>query len=209
MPYLHWETDRARSKASRIIKKNGPSVSSNLACVTEAIIDVNTRHSSSNTKQPNRNVMFYSRRELHKSKWSRDQKPLGKILLLAASLYEAMDEYTDEKLLKEYLSVTPALHPRRTLAQSYYWTLKDTDKTDRDQVVYRATAPSPGSLHHKCEKNDNDPPCSKCSENISKTPRLIMVDQLWLWILDNSKSGSNPSRVGRLTPHDYTFAERD
>jgi hypothetical protein len=31
--------------------------------------------------------------------------------------------------------------------------------------------------------------CLQCNEDIRKTPRIIMVDQLWLWILDESKHG--------------------
>jgi hypothetical protein len=54
------------------------------------------------------------------------QTLLGKLLILAAALYEAMDAYTDEKIIETYLTSQPPLHPRRTLDQSYYWTLKDT-----------------------------------------------------------------------------------
>jgi hypothetical protein len=52
------------------------------------------------------------------------------------------------------------------LDQSYYWTLKDTSTRDRDQVVYRAT-----------NQEDQNP----------RIPRVVMVDQLWMWILDGSK----------------------
>ena len=72
----------------------------------------------------------------------------------------------DEKLLRAHLLTERPVHIRRTLDQSYYWTLKDTQIRDRDQVVYRAT-----------NKRDQNP----------KIPRVVMVDQLWLWILDGSK----------------------
>jgi hypothetical protein len=49
-------------------------------------------------------------------------------------LSEAMDYYQEEELLKEYLHNDPPFHPRRTLDQSYYWTLRSTKKRDQDQV---------------------------------------------------------------------------
>jgi hypothetical protein len=115
--------------------------------------------------------------------------PLGRLLLLAASLYEAMDGYTDEKLLDRYLLTTPALHPRRTLDQSYYWALKETQMRDRDQVVYKATSPHRKHSRHACSKEskNSSSPCSQCMANIRKVPRVVMVDQLWMWILDNSQ----------------------
>lgn len=73
----------------------------------------------------------------------------------------------DEKLLRKYLLNERPVHIRRTLDQSYYWTLKDTQTRDIDQVVYRATA--------------------KPGKNMEDVKRVVMVDQLWLWILDGSR----------------------
>lgn len=103
-----------------------------------------------------------------------------------------MDSYTDKKLIQRYLTATPSLHPRRTLDQAYYWTLKDTRKRDRDQVVYRATAPNRNLLQHVClqeqmiEDNIKSTTCLQCLENVRKIPRIVMVDQLWMWVLDES-----------------------
>ena len=133
------------------------------------------------------------------------QSHLGRMLLLAAALYEAMDSHTDEMLIERYLNFKPSLHPRRTLDQSYYWTLKDTRKRDRDQVVYRATAPNSKLMHHKCfkgvrgNKSVNQalvdgsvkPTCLQCLEDSRRVPRVVMVDQLWMWVLDESKSISS------------------
>jgi hypothetical protein len=115
---------------------------------------------------------------------------LGRLLLDAAKLYENMDGYTDEKLIRNYLTTKPPLHPRRTLDQSYYWTQKQTNYRDKDQIVYRATAPRSESLHHACGKNTaaRKSACAQCNEDIKKIPRLVMVDQLWMWILDESES---------------------
>jgi hypothetical protein len=75
----------------------------------------------------------------------------------------------DEKLLRKYLLSERPVHIRRTLDQSYYWTLRDTQARDRDQVVYRAT-----------EKAGKDP------KNLD-LKRIVMVDQMWIWILDGSE----------------------
>jgi hypothetical protein len=88
-------------------------------------------------------------------------KCLGPYLMSIAKLYDEMDYEADERLLRDHLHQTPPLHIRRTLDQSYFWTLEDTTSRDKDQVVYRGT---------KGGKNWN--------------ARVVMVDQLWLWILD-------------------------
>jgi len=77
---------------------------------------------------------------------------------------ESVPNHTvDEKLIRAYLhsnsdKQTAPLHVRRTLDQFFYSTLDDTDFRDQDQVVYRFT-----------EKSE---------------PVILMIDQLWLWIID-------------------------
>lgn len=66
-------------------------------------------------------------------------KSLGNYLMSVARLAEAMDYEADERLLRDFLHEDPPLHVRRTLDQSYFWTLQDTTSRDRDQVVYRGT----------------------------------------------------------------------
>lgn len=72
-----------------------------------------------------------------------------------------------DKLIRAYLRTTldwptPPLHVRRTLDQYFYTTLDNTDARDQGQVVYRYTK-SAGPL---------------------VKPIVLMVDQLWLWILN-------------------------
>jgi len=67
------------------------------------------------------------------------ERPLGQYLIDAARLYEAMSTFRDKQMIEKYLYHNPPLHPRRTLDQSHYWTLKTTKARDRDQVVYRGT----------------------------------------------------------------------
>ena len=81
-----------------------------------------------------------------------------------------MDIEPDVRLLSDNLHPRdpeiPPLHARRTLDQSYYWKLENTDRRDEDQVVNRGT---------------------QAGNSIYRTSRLVMVDQLWLYILDDSK----------------------
>jgi hypothetical protein len=199
MPYLHWETDRRRMKSAEILKRHSPAKWSPFVNVVEdarePIVETTMDRENSDgllenltTRTQSRRPSSSPRKITHKSSQGRPSL-LGRVLLKAAALYEAMDGYADEKLIEKYLNRRPPLHPRRTLDQSYYWTLKDTCSRDRDQVVYRGTAPNPKLLHHGCKKEDpivKDKECRQCTENVKKVPRVVMVDQLWMWILDES-----------------------
>lgn len=69
----------------------------------------------------------------------------------------------DEMLIRAHLATsTASLHVRRTLDQSFYHNI-DTESRDEDQVVYRY------QLKDR-EKEDVD-------------PKIVMVDQLWMWVL--------------------------
>lgn len=91
---------------------------------------------------------------------------LGWYLLHIAKLYDAMDVEPDVRILRDHLFQNPPLHMRRTLDQSYYWKLPNTDRRDQDQVVYRETQEG---------------------KHLSRTTRVVMVDQLWMYILDDSE----------------------
>ncbi|CAP61248.1 uncharacterized protein PODANS_3_11520 [Podospora anserina S mat+] len=159
--------------------------------------------------------------------------PLGQYLIDAARLYEAISTYRDQRMLEKYLYHDPPLHPRRTLDQSYYWTLKTTKVRDRDQVVYRGTnmnldfchrlEPQPTTtesgpwsrlkgVFHQSSDNDNvdvtlkwtdhwdktdKHGCEHCRSDIRKISQLVMVDQLWMWVLDEKTIiTSFPKRYG-------------
>ncbi|KXH38946.1 hypothetical protein CSIM01_06083 [Colletotrichum simmondsii] len=174
------------------------------------------------------------------------ENKLGQFLLDSARLYEAMSMYRDQCLVEKYLHHDPPLHPRRTLDQSYYWTLKTTKARDRDQVVYRGTTMDERNIHRfrECrgdpaqsckdkkpfwrsaapltpeqnpdfdvtgppgnnfgrykwdghwKKTDEDG-CDHCRDEIRKVSRIVMVDQLWMWILDKRTIiTSFPKRYG-------------
>jgi hypothetical protein len=65
------------------------------------------------------------------------------------------------------------IHIRRSLDQSYYWSLPQTKDRDEDQVVtrYYNKFPTPGM---------NPPDLAP----------LLMVDQLWLWVMDEGRPHS-------------------
>ncbi len=71
----------------------------------------------------------------------------------------------DEEMLRADLHGTLPIHIRRTLDQYFYYNLSDTQARDKDQVVYRYTKTTLGL----------------------RDPVLVMVDQLWLWVIDGSK----------------------
>lgn len=213
MPYLHWETDRRRSRAAEVIMRYGKPLFQFADVVDKKSKRVSISKMGRTTSDGFREVITTivepPRTQNQQQVGSKkiivkiySQKPLGKLLLLAAKLYEELDSYTDEKVIGHYLMGPSPLHPRRTLDQSYYWTLRDTRSRDRDQVVYRGTAPSHKLIHHDCpnkftRRNEDEPPCEQCQENSKKVARVVMVDQLWMWILDESKCGT----ITNFCPH--------
>lgn len=64
------------------------------------------------------------------------------------------------------------LHPRRTLDQFYYPSLRNTEKRDADQTISKWTGSGLTEGGRDAAAPDS---------------RMIMVDQLWCWVLDNSK----------------------
>ncbi|KAK3305972.1 uncharacterized protein B0T15DRAFT_533949 [Chaetomium strumarium] len=183
MPYLHWEIEKRLVRMTNVIRK---------------------------TKQMNDQEFAFERISKRKGTWGsvverakamarridstvpdlgalddgsppwKPQSPLGSYLWCAAKLFQLIDEAADSRLINDHLCTQSPLHPRRTLEQYYYWTAEDTTPRDRQQVVYRAT------------RMRNDP---------EAIPRVVMVDQLWMWILDeNTILTAFPRRWGRNKP---------
>ncbi|KAI8294268.1 hypothetical protein K4K59_005176 [Colletotrichum sp. SAR11_240] len=194
-----------------------------------------------------RKLWYVAKLESGKHGRVKTENKLGQFLLDAARLYEAMDMYRDQQLLEDFLHHDPPLHPRRTLDQSYYWTLKTTKARDRDQVVYRGTTMDDRNVHRLREQGEKkcpgekkcidkktfigeilrSPPsesqtkcdhkprklgtfrwddhwkktdvdgCDHCRGEVRKVSRVVMVDQLWMWILDKQTIiTSFPKRYG-------------
>jgi hypothetical protein len=81
----------------------------------------------------------------------------------------------DELLLQWYLrpGEEGALHVSRTLDQYYYPSLLDTKRRDNDQVIRRYQGMG-------------------CTEEDEEKAKICMVDQLWLWVIDDSMCSSLP-----------------
>lgn len=120
----------------------------------------------------------------------------------------------DGNLINAYLDHEPPLHIRRTLDQFYYLGMDSTEERDEDQVV--AKPPLSKMLKDFTEGGDEahnvgKPPDSmlpKRFRNFAKLkdpalsnvtqgkdgptdPNIIMVDQLWLWIIDQGRALTN------------------
>lgn len=76
------------------------------------------------------------------------------------------------KLLIAYNWEKSPIHDRRTLDQALYYTLpaKDIRERDKDQVLYRYM---------------------KIEDELKDNPRILMVDQLWIWISDTPTKGAD------------------
>ena len=112
---------------------------------------------------------------------------IGRIMFCAARIAKLMVSYEDNELAREYLYANPPLHPRRTLHQSfnqYANFLRDTKKLDQEQIVFKATAKVRDTARQGCPKWCQ---CADCTAERATVPRLLMVDQLWLFVLDESE----------------------
>lgn len=133
MPYLHWETDRRRERAAKIIRSATKADLSSISQVVDeatTVVDISeTQRRTTDDGLETITTAIYtqpiSSRKITSSSIQK-QKLLGQLLHRAAQLKEQMDFDTDERLIRKYINHQPPLHPRRTLDQFYYWTLKDT-----------------------------------------------------------------------------------
>ena len=107
-------------------------------------------------------------------------KKLAQVFYDAFRLMEQMDNYRDSMVIEEYLYQPSPLHPRRTLDQAYYCSIKNTKVRDRDQVVYRETTPREGDLH-QWKYDDNGDVQWKCHDWAEQPkgipPYMDMSDQ--------------------------------
>jgi hypothetical protein len=162
MPYLHWESYDRQSKMSEITKK----VARNHLQASRYSSEYNTLQFLGLIDQI-KSKQSDSPTEVNTSKPERDgvRRPLGRYLIAIANLYAAMDIEPDFRALRDHLFHDPPLHPRRTLFQSLYYSKLDGDSRDKRQVIYRGTSSGRALAQRAC---------------------LVMVDQLWLYVLDGS-----------------------
>jgi hypothetical protein len=166
MPYLHWETHRRRKQMAEVIEQVTSKHQEKRSHATEILTDELKRITDELiTARAMSDPIVTQLNAAKKGDLVKSRSTLGEYLIQISKIYEAMDIEPDVRMLRDYLHEKPPLHSRRTLDQSYYWKLANTNKRDEDQVVYRATMQG---------------------KNISRTTRVVMVDQLWLYILDES-----------------------
>jgi hypothetical protein len=129
---------------------------------------------SPSSQQAEENIMLFVRIKISSPVAADELEQMPYLHYEAHSRYEDMtkiiskrpdkasrqETHITERILHSYLRADYPLHPRRTLDQFYYNPL-DTRQRDSDQVVYRYTKAT------------------------SETPKMLMVDQLWLWILND------------------------
>ncbi|KAI1272497.1 hypothetical protein F5Y07DRAFT_391953 [Xylaria sp. FL0933] len=201
-PFLHWETSRQLTLVARKVEESLAAYTNSQRRKEDSEREKRIRNreglhvAASASWWPFSGLKRWPRVRFrlakHEGKRHLIQSPLGQYLLDAAQLYEEVRNYEDTFLIHNYLFADPPLHPRRTLDQGYYTTVQTRSK-DRNQVVYQATTPAEASYHHydrytrrwECSGDDlSAEGCDKCRANIRKVSSVVMVDQLWMWILD-------------------------
>ena len=136
------------------------------------------------------------------------KNPLGQYLIDSARLFVAISRFQDTAILRTHLFGDRPVHPRRTLDQGYNATLSNTRARGRDQVLYRATAfdgnaPYPFRIQDHNHRRGGElslPPrngWNQAKPHDAQLRRVLMVDQLWLWIVDGKTIiTSFPKRYG-------------
>lgn len=295
MPFLHWEYDRQRLKVARVIDEKAHQrrrdirdqlhrvrwasrqrvspvmgeTTPNPRATNKSLESIGGVASVVMQKQPFK-VSSSGRLLTALTATKGDKKSWGQFLLDSARLYEEIFLYRDRRMLDKYLfnEGQAPLHPRRTLDQSYNWTVRSTKDLDRAQVVYRGTTmdiriahrlqketqhrshrfpfanlgrekqkptdcdaqskedkwvllgkvgehvsvlPLPEPLEplvlwngkpvkprsdgstgkspkatEEAHDQFKETTCDQCRIDIRKISRLVMVDQLWMWILDSN-----------------------
>lgn len=117
--------------------------------------------------------------------------------------------HLESKLIWKFLGSEPPIHLRRTLDQFGYPNLRSTAARDDDQMLWKRTRKS---INLKDEIGDSARLESDSSvPDVFEDGKVLMVDQLWLWVLDQrtvvtffpTKRLQHP-RVGSMNKQTYT-----
>lgn len=81
------------------------------------------------------------------------------------------------------------MHKPLTLDKFYYPTIEDTTHRDLSQVVSRFLKSSADNEAAKLKQSALEP----------EKLKILLVDQLWLWIVDESKTNYSPTSCSKLT----------
>lgn len=183
MPYLHWEVEKRLHRMGQFVQV---AKSHNERLRRATTFRQRARMANIASKQALKKgravASFEPEKEGFNQAW-RPRNALAKYFWHVAKLHQIIDEAADGRLVEDHLYSTPPLHMRRTLEQFYYWTAEDTSRRDKSQVVCK------GTRYYGDEKSPE------------ASTRIVMVDQLWLWILDdNTVISAFPRRWGRNKP---------
>ncbi|KAJ5438033.1 uncharacterized protein N7458_009031 [Penicillium daleae] len=91
----------------------------------------------------------------------------------------------EAQLIWQYMGCEPPIHFRRTLDQFGYPNLRSTVARDDDQMLWKRTrkpARIDDQLREYLEATNDDPEGTEPTEFMDGN--VLMVDQLWLWIVD-------------------------
>ncbi|KAL2802291.1 hypothetical protein BJX63DRAFT_426163 [Aspergillus granulosus] len=191
MPYIHWETQEKQTKLEyfslfKFIADLEPSMLhsflSQLATENHELLRYPKTPPS--LQRIHLTLNRYSTAVSDpKTNWRRLRDNFFRRKILSQCKESSSD--LDLDLIELYASNEPTshpLHPRRTLDQYFYYTLNNTSRRNQDQVVARY-----GRREGK------------------KQPIVLMVDQLWLWRLDNVVVSCFPQRreCGKDDPDRY------
>lgn len=100
--------------------------------------------------------------------------------------------YFSEKANPEHKQLP--LHCRRTLDQFTYHMLEDTERRDVSQVMFRwAKREAQRRSERELQKGETDrlqlrPPKTNASLDSKDKLPLLMIDQLWLWVLEDEST---------------------
>lgn len=148
--------------------------------------------------------MIRRRKLVTKRRWHGRAKPVPRWV---------EQESLELKVIWEYIGFDPPLNCRRTLDQFGHHSLRDTNSRDDDQMLYKLTKkdtpapwrhmPNMGSARSSAGRSmpsgkesssslydDTDADFGVEPGTELKDGHVLMVDQLWLWSIDMSKSGS-------------------
>jgi hypothetical protein len=107
-------------------------------------------------------------------------------LLRDVPLFTQLKEYYDSspemQLIWQYLSSDTHLHCRRTLDQYMYSTLPDTSVRDRDQILYKCSAPD---LDRPKSPDFEDMAKEKPEQDNFRHRNISVVEHFWMFVLDN------------------------
>ena len=99
----------------------------------------------------------------------------------------------EHKLIWQHLTSDRPVHCRRTLDQYGYPSLRNTAVRDADQILYKRTKVDADasshkdlSVKHRLQSSRTAAARQSSLPNANDTvAKVLMVDQLWLWIVDN------------------------